>query len=261
MQQADTQAAAQTLLTRRLNRRITGPLAAQYRPDSVSDALAIQRCLIELMAEQGDAVGGWKCALPIAVDGLTDAPVVAPIFSRSLHADSPCPIQLDKGLCKIEPEIAFCFGQDLPHREAPYTESEIVAALSGAHLALELILSRYLNPGSISYIEHLADCLFNQGLFIGPAIPLEQAFKASAIEFKLTTSQGTQSIAGKHPCGLPQAPLFWLVNFLSQQGVDIKAGQQVITSSYAGVLDIAPTEEVSLTYEKLGEIRLQFKSD
>ncbi|MBU2965521.1 hypothetical protein Q4508_08910 [Amphritea sp. 2_MG-2023] len=263
MQQADIHAAAQALLTRRLNNHITGQLNPQYRPNSVSDALAIQQGLIGLMAQQGNSVGGWKCALPIAIDGLTDVPVVAPIFSRSIHTDSPCPIITDEGQCKIEPEIAFCFAQDLPCRSTPYSEQEIVAALSCASLALELILSRYLQPDSVSYVEHLADCLFNQGLFIGPEISLEQAFQASTIELSLTTSSTpeAQLFAGKHPCGEPQLPLFWLVNFLHQQGIDIKAGQRVITSSYAGVIDIRPSDDVTLTYDHLGEIKLRFESE
>lgn len=263
MQQADIHAAAQALLTRRLNNHITGQLNPQYRPNSVSDALAIQQGLIELMVQQGNPVGGWKCALPIAIDGLTDAPVVAPIFSRSIHTDSPCPIIADEGWCKIEPEIAFCFAQDLPHRPTPYTEQEIVAALSGTHLALEFILSRYLQPDSVSFIEHLADCLFNQGLFIGPEISLEQAFQASTIELTLTTASTleVQHFAGKHPCAEPLLPLFWLVNFLRQQGIDIKAGQQVITSSYAGVIEIAPGDYFTLSYEDLGEISLAFTQD
>lgn len=263
MQQTEIQTAAQMLLTRRLMGRFSDSLEPEYRPQSVAEALLIQQYLIVLMAQQGDDVGGWKCALPIAVDGLTEVPVIAPIFSRTLYAASPCPIIADAGRLKIEPEIAFCFAEDLPARQAPYSEKEIIMALSGAHLVLELILSRYLDPDSVSYLEHLADCLFNQGLFIGPEITLEQAFQATEIDFKLVASFvafGEQRIAGKHPCGFPQRPLFWLVNFLREQGIDIKAGQQIITSSYAGVLDVEPDEDIRLVYGQLGEIVLRFET-
>jgi len=263
MQQTDIQAAAQVLFNRRLKQQVTGPLAPELRPASVDDALAIQQQLTLLMEQAGDRVAGWKCALPIEIDGLKNVPVVAPIFRNSTYTDSPCPIQLDQGVCKIEPEIAFRFGHDLPHRHEPFSEEEIMAALSGAHLALELILSRYLNPDSVSYCEHLADCLFNQGLFLGPEIPLEQAFSASEIGFVLTGSAGISDarIDGKHPAVYPQLPLFWMVNYLSQKGIDIKAGQVVITSSYAGVIEVAPEINFTLQYEKLGEIGLRFEID
>lgn len=263
MQSTDIQAAAQALINRRQNKQVTGPLAPELRPATVEDALAIQQQLIVKMAQAGDSVAGWKCALPIEVDGLKDVPVIAPIFRNSVCTDSPCPIQLDQGVCKIEPEIAFRFARDLPHRPEPYSEQEIVAALSGAHLALELILSRYLDPDSVSYLEHLADCLFNQGLFVGPEITVEQAFSASEISFVLTGSPALSEsrLDGKHPSVYPQLPLFWLVNFLSQKGIDIKAGQLVITSSYAGVIELAPEVTFRLQYEKYGEIGLRFEID
>ncbi|MDO6564999.1 hypothetical protein Q4488_16580 [Amphritea sp. 1_MG-2023] len=264
MQQADIHRAAQALLARRLNHQLRGPLAANCRPHSVAEALAIQRHLIELMAQQGDPLAGWKCALPISMDGMTNVPVVAPIFSGSVVSHSPCPIILDDGHCKIEPEIAFCFAQDLPCRATAYSEDEVIAALGGAQLALELILSRYIEPKAVSYIDHLADCLFNQGLFLGPAIGLEEAFQAATIDFTLTApwlDSGVQTFAGQHPCGLPQTPLLWLVNFLNQQGIGIKAGQQVITSSYAGVIEARVGHDFTLTYGSLGEIRLQFTLD
>ncbi|BBB25846.1 hypothetical protein [Amphritea japonica] len=258
MRQADIQAAAKVLVDRRLNNRLTGPLEPPFRPSTVDDALAIQQAVIEL-AE--DSVGGWKCALPIEIDGLKEVPVLAPIFTESVYQGSCCSMNTDEGVCKIEPEIAFQFGQTLPRRPQPYTDQEIVAALSGARLSLELIQSRYLDPDSISYFEHLSDCLFNQGLYLGPEISLEQAFKASEIEFSLKIGSISESvgISGKHPNIYPQVPLFWLVNFLRERGRGIEAGQWVITSSYAGVIEI-PTDKVfTLAYEKLGEISLQFE--
>ncbi|WP_428034803.1 hypothetical protein [Amphritea sp.] len=262
MQQTDIRAAAQALLTRRLNQQISGPLPPEQHPATAEEALAIQQSLIAQMELAGQGVGGWKCALPIAIDGLENVPVIAPIFSRTICTDSPCPIQLDQGVCKIEPEIAFRFGCDLPHRREPYSEGEILDALSGAHLALELILSRYAEPDSVSYLDHLADCLFNQGLFVGPSITVEQACAASDIRFVLTDPSlqgGCRQIEGKHPSGYPQKPLFWMVNFLSQRGIDIKAGQLVITSSYAGVIEVDPEADFTLEYEKYGEISLRFE--
>lgn len=256
MQQADIQAAAKALVSRRRDNRLTGSLEPQHRPDTVDDALAIQQAVIEYT---DDSVGGWKCALPIDIDGLKNIPVVAPIFTETLYQNSSCSMNTDEGVYKIEPEIAFQFGQTLPSRQQPYTDQEIIAALSGARLSLELIQSRYLDPDSVSYCEHLSDCLFNQGLYLGPEITLEQALSASEIEFALKIGSVSKpvEIMGKHPNGFPQIPLFWLVNFLRQRGVAIEAGQWVITSSYAGVIEIPPDKSFSLVYEKLGEISLQ----
>ena len=258
MQQADIQAAAKALVSRRGDNRLTGSLEPQHRPDTIDDALAIQQAVIEYT---DDSVGGWKCALPISIDGLKNIPVVAPIFTEALYQNSSCSMNTDEGVYKIEPEIAFQFGQTLPSRKEPYTDAEIIAALSGARLSLELIQSRYLEPDSISYLEHLSDCLFNQGLCLGPEITLEEALSTSEIEFSLKIGSASEpvKIEGKHPNGYPQIPLFWLVNFLRQRGLAIETGQWVITSSYAGVIEIPPDMPFTLAYEKLGEISLQFE--
>jgi 2-keto-4-pentenoate hydratase len=258
MKQADIQAAAKALVSRRLDNRRTGPLAPQCRPETVDDALAVQQAVIGLT---DGGVGGWKCALPIEIDGLKNVPVIAPIFAETLHQSSPCSMNREEGVYKIEPEIAFQFEKDLPSRKEPYTDREIIAALSGARLSLELIQSRYLDPDSISYLEHLSDCLFNQGLYLGPEITLEQALGASEIEFSLKIGSASEpvKISGKHPNIYPQIPLFWLVNFLRQQGETVEAGQWVITSSYAGVIEIPFDQPFTLAYEKLGEISLQFE--
>lgn len=264
----DIHNAADTLVKRRLNNKRTARLEPGFRPESAEQALAIQQALISKMQDStGHGVGGWKCALPITDNELTDLPVAAPIFSSTIYDQSPCFVSLDDGVCKIEPEIAFRFRRDLPSRSEAYTEQEIITGLSGAHLALELIQNRYLASEEASYLEHLADCLFNQGLYIGPEITLDQAFSASEIEFTLTTSSDPSTsdspafkkLSGKHPNKQPQLPLFWLVNFLSQQGIDIKAGQLVITSSYAGVIEVQPDRVFSLQYGELGSISLQFE--
>lgn len=263
MQNKDIYDAASRLLKRRLEKKISDRLEVDLRPESADQALAIQQSLIAQMQGLTDCgVGGWKCALPITDNDITDLPVAAPIFAHTIYDRSPCPISLDEGVCKIEPEIAFRFKQDLPSRSEAYTEQEITAALSGAYLALELIQNRYLASEEASYLEHLADCLFNQGLFVGPEITLDEAFTASGIEFTLTCASDlstSTTLAGKHPNKYPQLPLFWLVNFLSAQGIDIKAGQLVITSSYAGVIEVQPDQVFSLQYGELGSISLRFQ--
>ncbi|WP_432470338.1 hypothetical protein [Amphritea sp. HPY] len=255
--------AADALVKRRLNNKLTARLEPCLRPDNADQALAIQQALISQMKDStGHEVGGWKCALPFSENDLDEMPVAAPIFANTIYDRSPCPVRLDEGVCKIEPEIAFRFHKDLPSRSEPYIEQEVIAALSGAHLALELIQNRYLASEEASYLEHLGDCLFNQGLFIGPEITLDQAFSASEIEFTLTAPSDlstSTTLAGKHPNKYPQLPLFWLVNFLSAQGIDIKAGQLVITSSYAGVIEVPPDQEFSLQYGELGSILLRFE--
>jgi 2-keto-4-pentenoate hydratase len=253
MQDQQIQQAASYLLKRR-HAKQTGPrLEPALQPQTNEEAFAIQRAVMDGM---GDSVGGWKCLLPIA-----EKLIAAPIFTSSIYSSSPCPIELDLGRCRIEPEIAFTFKQDLPARKAEYSEDEIITVLGSAHLALELILNRFLPTEKASHFDNLADCLVNQGMYIGPEIELAEAMQAS--EFTLTFSQRqsdgqlrVDKFPAKHPNIYPHLPLLWLVNFLSQRGIAIKAGQKIITGSYAGVIEVLPNEEFTLEYEGLGRIQV-----
>lgn len=239
--------ASEFLIARRNGENQSSRLAEELRPQNNHDAIAIQKAIMEKM---GDAVGGWKTVLPSA-----DAINVAPVFSKTIHTVSPCPIRLDKGVCRIEPEICFRFKQDLPPSDTEYSEEEIKAAIGSAHLALELIENRYHGKEEISYLENLADCLFNQGVFVGPEIPLEKAVAAKELDFVLTQGEVRQ-FKGQHPNNGPIRPVFWLANFLREQGIGIKAGQVVITGSFAGVHETQANEKFTIEYSGMGQIDL-----
>jgi 2-keto-4-pentenoate hydratase len=84
-------------------------------------------------------------------------------FSRSGHLH----VWSDQQCARIEPELAFILGRDLPARAESYTVAEIDAAIQETRLALELIGTRYSDPDAATFAEHLADGLFNQGLYLG----------------------------------------------------------------------------------------------
>ena len=242
--------AAAFLIDRRKNSYQRDRLPSSLRPISNDHALAIQRATMETI---GQPVGGWKTVLP-AGDTLN----VAPIFVNDVHKTSPCPIRLDHGVCRIEPEIGFRFAKDLPPREAAYSDEEIKSAIGSTHMALELIENRYSGTEEISYLENLADCLFNQGLFVGPEIPMERAINSAEMDFVLTQGE-EKKFKGQHPNSGPILPVLWIANFLREQGIGIKAGQVVITGSFAGVHEVQPGLEFTMEYGGLGVLKATFK--
>jgi 2-keto-4-pentenoate hydratase len=256
MQDMQIQQAAAYLLARRRAKQPGLRLAPGLQPQSIEQAFAIQRAVMDGM---DDTVGGWKCLLPNG-----EKLIAAPIFSKSIYSRSPCAIELDQGKCRIEPEIAFCFKQDMPARETEYAEQDVLDALGSAHMALELIINRHLPDEKAGFLENVADCLFNQGLFIGPEIALPTAFTASSFVIHISQTLDDApplqlEFAAKHPNQFPHLPLLWLVNFLSQRGIDIKAGQAIITGSYAGVIEVQANLACRLEYQGLGcmEVVLQ----
>lgn len=242
--------AARLLLSRRAA-GTTGPLLPVHcRPGGPEDGLAIQAAL---MAQSGERIGGWKCAMP---DGerLIAAPVPASLIHR---AEAPCPVRPGAGQARVEPELAFLIGQDLPPRAQPYSDAEVGAAIAASHLALELIGSRYEDPDHAAYPDHLADCLLNQGIVIGPAVDAAQAASATtlALQVRCAGQAGAdRDLDGRHPAGAPRAPLFWLVEFLRARGQGLQAGQFVITGSFAGCLALPLATPLTLRYGELGTL-------
>jgi 2-keto-4-pentenoate hydratase len=249
----DIAAAAAILAERRL-KGLAGPcLPPPLRPQTLDEAMAIQAAIVPLM---GQRVAGWKCGTPGP-----DKLVVAPIYEGTVHRTSPCPVWAHDGDVRIEPELAFVLGADLPVRDEPYEPHEVDAAIASTHLALELIDSRYSDPSTLTFADKLADGLVNQGLFIGPAVDAEQAAATHTMSIDIRVSERPiQARAGQHPDPLPRLPLYWLAEYLRSTGQGLAAGQVVITGSYAGTFPLPVDRAVSMRFGDLGELAVQFSA-
>ena len=238
-----------------LSNRVAGSkvqcLSEDIRPTSVEDALAVQA---ETIAQCDDTVGGWKGLVPL-VEGKI---IAAPIFSKTVQRGPICKMLADNGKARLEPEIAFILGKDLPAQQEDYTNAQIDDAIESAHMALELIQERFHDDSGIQFPERLADCLLNQGVYVGPKIDTKLAYAAGKVNVNITQPGNTQKFAGKHPNPLPQNPVYWLVNFMSKRGTDFKAGQVIITGSYAGIVNVELNQPTEIEYEGLGKYTVEF---
>lgn len=254
---SNAQEAAAILVERRQTGTQGDRLPESCRPTDLDQALAIQAAVTQSWCElTDDSIGGWKCLLPIG-----DKLIIGPIYTRTIDSVAPVALWSKPGnpdIARIEPELAFFFGKDLPAREQPYTPADVDAAISRTHLALELINSRYSNPSDCTFPEMLADGLVNQGLFIGPQVDDELARNASEFTLNVRQNGELSTHQAKHPNTHPRAPLYWLAEFLRSQGQGIVAGQAVITGSFAGVLEVAMNADISLEYVGLGQLDVSF---
>lgn len=240
------------LLKHRVAHKKFSSLEPALQLNSIEEALKVHE---QMIWQRKDAVGGWKCLLPINDKQL----VVAPIFSDSINEGNHCSLIADKDMARIEPEIAFVLGENLVAKSDGYSVEEINAAIKSCHMALELMQNRYVENSNVSFYEKLADCLVNQGLYIGPEIDKQAAFQANEMIINVTQNNDKQSFAGKHPNALPQSPLYWLINFMTKRGYSFKAGQAVITGSYAGIVDVEFNQKTEIEYVGLGKYSVEFK--
>jgi 2-keto-4-pentenoate hydratase len=231
-----------------------GPrLPESCRPAAPDDALAIQRRVQALL---GARTGGWKCSLPAP-----ERPVsFAPIFGASIVRASPCSAPARAGVARIEPEVAFVLGRDLAARAEHYRENEVRAAIAEVRLVLEILGSRYADPGEVAFTELLADQVSNAGLFIGPR--LDDAFAHDLEGFPIavdTSSAALHRRDGRHPDGHPLRPLVWLASYLARHADagQLRAGHIVTTGSYAGALEVPVGIPLRVTLGALGAIEVE----
>lgn len=243
--------------TELLNRRVAGTKAPrlneQLRPENMEDALQIQSSMIDQHSEK---VGGWKCSLPLADEQL----VVAPIFSDTIQSGDSCNLFVDNNVARIEPEIAFVLAKGLPANPEGYTEDQINEAIGPCHMALELMQERFAYDSGVDFYEKLADCLVNQGLFIGPEIEREKAFTATTIDITVTQGEHKQTFAGKHPTSLAHRPVYWLINYMTRRGVNFQAGEAIITGSFCGVVEVGFDKPTTVNYDGLGQYQVSFNA-
>jgi 2-keto-4-pentenoate hydratase len=229
---------------RRIGMRIER-LPVGSRPQTDDEALEIQRRVLWLLGEE---IGGWKASLPRG-DDLFNAPIPA----SSIYFGSTGPVRVAGGLARVEPEIAFVLGRDLPSGKRECAAEEVRDAVERAHLVLELMGGRLLDPGALPFVEFLADSLDNAGLLVGPE--LAYPFEGELGAFRVTIDGPDDrliDVAGRHPNGHPLQGLVWLTNFLGSRGERIRAGQVVTTGSYAGVLEVPVSVPLMIEFEALG---------
>lgn len=248
MTHTDHDNAARFLFAARQSRTPGPRLPVELRPADTADALAIQACVAALV---GQAVGGYKCSVPSQARPVSYAPIYAPAILRG----PPYPVPGAVKEARIEPEICFVIGHDLPPRATPYSEDEIRAAVKEARFALEIIGTRYADPGSVTFPELLADNVANLGLFVGPVLADPWSKKLDTLPLTISTADGVLATReGKHPDGHPLRPLYWLANYLASHGAPLQAGMVVTTGSYCGVVDVPLATPLTFTYGDLGTL-------
>ena len=253
-------AAAQYLTELRNTGRFGARLPETSRPATLEDALKIQDRMIRVY---GQKVGGFKCSVPTA-----ERTAIAPIFAQTIVSSGPCFVRAATpaagDTARIEPEIAFVLGRNLPPRAIPYSEMEVRAAVGEVRLVLELLGCRYLDPRGLPFLETLADCISNQGLFVGPVVAggMDAPLSEFALRIERTDGAVPQVLhaqQGKHPDGNPLLPLYWIANFQAARGTGLRTGQIVTTGSYAGMIDVPLSAPLRIQFGELGEIAVEFR--
>jgi 2-keto-4-pentenoate hydratase len=249
MDQAHIAEAAALLVAARRGRSRIPLLPASCRPTSVAEAHAIQDAVT---AALGTVVGAFKANAPAGAE-----PTRGVIYAPSIH---PSPSRIPASLvpqCGVEGEVAFVFRADLPPRPAPYTREE-VAAIVDACPAIEVVTSRYADPGAASPLDKLADGINNGAFVHGAPFKAWQGLELGKLKVTLTVN-GTPVLqqVGGHPTGDPLGIAVALVEMMRNVN-GIKSGQFVTCGSCTGLRYLKPGDVCGVNFEGLGAAEVTF---
>ena len=230
------------------------PLAAWeegLRPRSFEEAYAIQ----DAVTRARGAWGGWKVGAP----SLEATPLCAPMYRGGLVLS---PAQLKDAEYRsrgIEAEVAFTFVRALPPRSTPYSRDEVLSAIGTAHPGLEVVESRYTDPGALDAFSAAADSQGHRGYVVGPPLLDWRRLELKTLPVSLLVNgQPAVERAGGNTSGDVFRLLVWLANTGSVRLGGIRAGDVVTTGSTTGLTVVPPSAQVVARFAGLGEAALTF---
>ena len=233
--------------------RTTGVLLDELpeasRPQSASEAYAIQLATIERL---GESIAGWKAALSKEYELLIGALVRSRIFANQAAIAST-----GLAMIGVEAEIAFRFDVALPPRERPYEKSEVAGAVT-AFPAIEILDSRFRDYHGASAIDRAADFMSNSAFVMGAPRDDWRSFDLATLEARLVVD-GAELVrtVGGHAAGDPLNPALALANKL-RQSTGIPAGHIVTTGTYTGLQFVEKKTAVKAIYTGFGEVDCRF---
>lgn len=255
-------AKAATLFREQLDKgtRIDG-LPADCRPIDRADGYAIQA---EMWRQSGQACLGWKIAATsaagqahIAVDG----PLAGRLWQQRVLA-SPASVSLRANAMRvIEAEFVFRLGRPLPPRTSAYEADEVMAAVSGLWVGMEIPDSRYEDFTAVGAAQLIADnacaCRYVLGSEVTPAWRERDLAKHSVTAYRngVLVDRGD----GSAVLGDPRLALTWIANELSTFGEGLKAGEFVTTGTCIKPMGVSEGDAVRLDFGDFGEVSATFE--
>ncbi|MDE2260374.1 MAG: 2-keto-4-pentenoate hydratase [Betaproteobacteria bacterium] len=232
----------------RTHRRMAPP--ALLVPPDRDAAYSIQQDLLQRL---NSPISAWKVGTAQTLGEVLGSPIPA----SSVQVISGSVRLADHEICGLELELAFRFGRSFPHRDMPYTDSEVLDALEAMAPAIEIVSSRYQGWPDLPDFLKLADLQNHGALIIGPSVPyrLDFPFLNPAIQLTVNGAECAKSPTG-NPAGDPRHLLPAFVRQCVNRGLSIETGHWVTTGSYSGIYFAHAPGLVRGYFEGLPEVLL-----
>jgi 2-keto-4-pentenoate hydratase len=157
---------------------------------------------------------------------------------------------------KVEGEIAFVLGRDLPNPDT--TLGELLRAVDHVLPALEIVDSA-IEDWKITLVDTVADNA-SSGLYVLGKTPVSLRGLDLALEGMLLEKNGAQAAIGVGAAcmGNPLEASLWLARTMALTGRPLQAGDVLLSGALGPMVPVVAGDSLRLRLTRLGEVNCRF---
>ena len=235
------------------------PLRDIIGMEDLASAYAIQEVNNNLLIKNGARVVGRKIGLTskaVQAQLGVDQPDFGILLNTMevLNNDS---ISMSKLMQpKVEAEIAFVLGKDLPAHEL--SAHELISAIDYALASIEIVGSRIEN-WNIKITDTIADNASASHFVVGhQPVKLENLDLVNC-EMQMTKKGEIVSEEKGAAClGPPINATLWLVNTMAKLGTPLKAGEVILSGALGPMASVSAGDRFEASFTGLGNVSVSF---
>lgn len=218
-----------------LAHRAAGTLIENLHPDLVPNDKAVAHVVQTETIRAIGPIGAWKVS-PVPANG---EPAASPLPTSAVYQSGAMLDLVRTRNVGVEAEIAVTISRDLAAKSTPYTLDDVLDAVGGLHLAIEIIDSRFADRVATPALAQAADLLNGAAVIVGPERSAQSwpelerqrlRLLVDGVEAEVTTEGSTTANA--------LAALVWLANHATSRGLPLMAGTVIITGARIGALPL-----------------------
>jgi 2-keto-4-pentenoate hydratase len=261
MNAAQLQQAVHQLLPAWLEHSRIEGIAPACRPQSRSQAYALQQALFDACRE---APLGWKIAATSQA-GQQHIGVSGPLAGRLLQSRCLPETQVvslsRNAMAVAEAEFAFRIGRDVTRASAaPLSVSEVMDCVQALHVAIEIPNSRFMDFAKAGEAQLIAD--FACACFVVLGREVTQEWRSVDLsQHQVNVLQNGTHVAkgiGSNVLGDPRIALAWLANELLDLGMNLKAGEIVMTGTCVVPIPVKIGDHLIADFGAFGCVETRF---
>jgi 2-keto-4-pentenoate hydratase len=254
--------AAAELLDMRANRRVVSDLPLPLRPQTLTDAYAIQdRVVAALVAQAGGRCIGYKvaCTNEIAQAALQiDRPVFGRLMSQST-SPSGTTLTADQFTHRvIEAEFAFRLGADVDPVEGGHTRATIAEHIDALIPGIEIVDHRF-ESWAVGALRVAADNAIHGWWLRGEPVTDWHGPDLAASTVSVTRNGELLTTgSGAAVLGHPLNVMAWLADELPRFGLQLRRGDIVTTGVATDVFEAAAGDSCVADFGPFGTVSVAF---